>query len=274
MTVDPREWVGRQETAIDQITDASVKRLQATIDAEDVAEVPQGFHWCLAAPIAPTTRLEPDGHLPRGPFLPPVSLPRRMWAGSRVQFLRPLRRDDAVRRRSQIAAVTPKQGAGGALVFVDVEHATLAGGVEAVRERQTIVYRDAVAAVALPAVTAPDLSPWPWRRTVTPASTMLFRYSALTFNTHRIHYDLPYARDREGYPALVVHGPLIATLLLDLCARRLGPDALATFTFRAVSPAFAGQPLHLVGREAENGLELAALGGDGRIAMTATATQR
>ncbi|MDB5698926.1 MAG: hypothetical protein JWN69_1730, partial [Alphaproteobacteria bacterium] len=176
----------------------------------------------------------------------------------------------------------------GRLAFVEIDHVTSADGNVVVRERQTIVYREAAPATATattPATTGasspppaaeagPDLSGWTWHRDVTPSEVLLFRYSALTFNSHRIHYDLPYVTAVEGYPGLVVQGPLTASLLLDLCARQLGPDALAGFAFRARSPAFAGQPLHLVGRRDGSEVMLAALGHDGRTIITATAKTR
>jgi 3-methylfumaryl-CoA hydratase len=160
-------------------------------------------------------------------------------------------------------------------VFVDIDHVTSADGVQAISERQTIVYREpsgATAVVAAPA--APDVSAWEWRREVIPSPPMLFRYSALTFNSHRIHYDVPYATEVEGYPGLVVHGPLTATLLLDLAARYIDAGKIHSLTFRAVAPCFAGQTLYLVGRRDGNGYALAALAHNGRMVMTATAGVR
>jgi 3-methylfumaryl-CoA hydratase len=153
----------------------------------------------------------------------------------------------------------------------------LANGLEAVRERQTIVYREVPREpLARPPAppNSPELSTWSWHRSLVPAESLLFRFSALTFNTHRIHYDYPYATQTEGFPALVVHGPLIATLLVDLCRRQLGDQPLATFSFRAISPAFAGDVLHLVGRNEGNSIVLAALGADGRSVVSATARAR
>jgi 3-methylfumaryl-CoA hydratase len=263
-------WVGREERARDRVDAAAVARWCATLDAPAAKdEAPPGFHWCLAPPAAATAALGEDGHPHRGGFLPPTDLPRRMWAGSEVAFLAPLPIGAAVERRSAVAAVTPKAGRGGRLVFVAVEHVTAVDGVDAVLERQNIVYREAGAAVPLPPVGTPDLGEWPWVRTVVPDEVRLFRYSALTFNAHRIHYDRPFAERAEGYPGLVVHGPLMATWLLDLC-RREGVVP-ARFAFRAVAPAFAGQPLHLVGRPGADGVVLSALGADGRVVVEAQA---
>jgi 3-methylfumaryl-CoA hydratase len=194
-----------------------------------------------------------------------------MWAASEVEFLAPLTRSAEITRVSTIRNITEKSGATGPLAFIEIDHVTRSNGEVVISERQTIVYRAAAAMpLSPPPVGAPDLSAWPWQRSITPLPTLLFRFSALTFNAHRIHYDLPYATAEECYPGLVVHGPLMATLLLDLCARSLGPDALRIFNFRVVSPAFAGQPLHLVGRPGDT-IELRALGADGRTVVSATA---
>jgi 3-methylfumaryl-CoA hydratase len=201
-----------------------------------------------------------------------VPLAARMWASSKVAFHALLTADAVIERVSEIAAITEKDGSTGPLVFVEIDHATSADGVLAVTERQTIVYREPGTAAAPGATVAPDLSGWEAHRSIVPAEPLLFRYSALTFNSHRIHYDAPYARDAEGYPGLVVQGPLTATLLLDLAARHIGARHIRGFTFRGVAPAFAGQPLHLALRRDPDALSLAALGNDGRTVMTATVT--
>ena len=275
-------WIGRSFEQQDLLTPAALARFRATIDSAETGETAaQAIHWCLCLPDAPTAVLGADGHPLRvdteDSFMPPIALPRRMWAASDIHFLAPIRAGASIIRRSTIAAIREKTGSSGELVFVEVDHDTLADGVTAVRERQTIVFREAAAAGAppppapVPANEAPDLSDWTWQRTIIPTEAMLFRYSALTFNSHRIHYDLPYATEAEGYRGLVVHGPLTATLLLDLAQRELGANALTAFTMRAQAPAFAGEPLYLVGRPAEGGWALAAIGPDGRTIMAATA---
>jgi len=275
-------WIGRSFEQQDLLTPAALARFRATIDSAETGETAaQAIHWCLCLPDAPTAVLGADGHPLRvdteDSFMPPIALPRRMWAASDIHFLAPIRAGASIIRRSTIAAIREKTGSSGELVFVEVDHDTLADGVTAVRERQTIVFREAAAAAAppppapVPANEAPDLSDWTWQRTIIPTEAMLFRYSALTFNSHRIHYDLPYATEAEGYRGLVVHGPLTATLLLDLAQRELGTNALTAFTMRAQAPAFAGEPLYLVGRPAEGGWALAAIGPDGRTIMAATA---
>ena len=243
--------------------------------------MPQGFHFCLCLPDAPTSMLGTDGHPQRDDsplsFLPPVPLPRRMWASSKIEFCRPLVAGESVERRSQVLSVTAKQGGSGSLVFVDVEHQTSGAAGLAVREVQSLVYREAAPAGSTPAPPAPgagqsDPAGWQAHRSIVPAEPLLFRYSALTFNSHRIHYDLAYARGAEGYRGLIVHGPLTATLLLDLARRELGDNALKTFAFRGLSPGVCGEALHLVMRGSGEAIELGAFAGDGRHVMSATAS--
>ena len=273
-------WIGRRQIQTDAIDAGVTGRWLATLDRDAPANgaAPQGFHWCLCLPDAPTARLGPDGHPLRddGPvsFLPPVPLPRRMWASSEVEFHAPLRIGDAVTRHSRVGSVTEKQGASGRLVFVDVEHETFAGEALAVRETQSIVYREAATADAAPAPPGDegfDPAGWDAHRALTPSEALLFRYSALTFNSHRIHYDAPYAQGVERYRGLVVQGPLTATLLLDLAQRQFGDNTLTRFAFRGMSPAVAGEALHLVLRGRAEGVELAAFAGDGRQVMSASA---
>lgn len=267
-------WIGREQTQSDVLTPALLDRFRATIDSVDVGDTaPQGIHWCLCLPEAPTAGLGEDGHPLRGGFLPPIELPRRMWASSKVHFHAPINVGASVERRSTIASVEEKQGGSGTLIFVTIDHQTLVGGALAVSEVQTLVYRDAPTdKVVAPKNEGADISNWAWKRSLTPSQSLLFRFSALTFNTHRIHYDAPYAQDVEGYPALVVHGPLTATLLLDLAARNLGTNQLTTFEFRGMAPAFVGDALHLVGKQDAGHVALSALGGDGRVVMSAKAS--
>lgn len=275
-------WIGREARSSDDLNAALARRWCATFDlpAPASGSMPQGIHFCLCTPDAPTGALGEDGHPARdaspASFLPPVPLPRRMWAGSAIMFHRPIAVGDPVERTSRIASVTAKDGGSGALVFVEIDHATHAAGALAVEERQTLVYRDAAPADAPLVPPQPgegrfDPAGWDAHRELIPDPRLLFRYSALTFNSHRIHYDAPYARDVERYRGLVVHGPLIASLLLQLVAARLGDNRLASFNFRAVSPAIAGEALHLALRETSDGLELGSFASDGRQTLTASA---
>ena len=281
---DWHSWIGREEQRAERVDTAAFGRWLAMLDrtAPEDGTVPQSYHWCLCLPDAPTARLGPDGHPLRDKnsdsFMPPVQLPRRMWASSKVEFLMPLHVGDAVVRTSRIASVTEKTGGSGQLVFVDVAHETAGPNGVAVRETQSLVYRAAAAREAPlspPELGEANFTPADWgaHRELNPSEPLLFRYSALTFNSHRIHYDLPYARDEERYRGLVVHGPLTATLLLDLAQRLLGDNSLSTFAFRGTSPAICGEALHLVMRETESGIELAAFAEDGRQIVAATATR-
>lgn len=276
---DYSDWLGRTDIRSDVVTKAAVRRFQATLDTPIVEGVPQGFHWCFCLPETATEALGVDGHPPKGGFLPPIELPRRMWAASDVMFLKPIEMDAKIERASTVETINEKHGKSGTLVFVEVQHVTRANGDDAIREKQTIVYREAaLRQMQLPADApegggAVELADWVFTRTLTPRTTTLFRYSALTFNSHRIHYDRDYALSEELYPGLVVHGPLMATLLLDHCARKYGPDALARFSYRGVSPAFVDQPLHLAGR-GDQELELKVIGADGRTVVEASAALR
>lgn len=276
-------WIGREELRSDCIDAGHAARWLATLDREaaDDGAVPQGFHFCLCLPDAPTAQLGSDGHPRRddspASFLPPVSLPRRMWASSKVEFIAPLRIGDRVERRSRIKSVTAKQGGSGNLVFVDVEHETSNSAGLSVREVQSLVYREPAPAGSPPAPPAPgdgrfDPEGWDAHRMLVPSEPLLFRYSALTFNSHRIHYDLPYASAEEGYRGLIVHGPLTATLLLDLARRELGDNKLLSFAFRGLTPGVCGETLHMVMRGSGAAIEFGAFASDGRHVMSAAAT--
>lgn len=278
------DWAGREQHSADRLDAALAERWCATFDrdAPGEAAMPQGIHLCLCTPEAPTRQLGEDGHPVRdtGPasFLPPVPLARRMWASSAMRFHAPISMGSAIERVSRIASVTPKSGSRGDMVFVEVDHRTSADGVLAVEERQTLVFLDAVASDA-PLVPPPpgegrfEASGWDAHRALVPDERLLFRFSALTFNTHRIHYDAPYARDIERYRGLVVHGPLMASLLLQLAGEQLGENGLARFEFRAISPAIAGETLHFAMRESDAGHELGAFAQDGRQVVKASASR-
>ena len=239
-----RDWVGGQETRSDVVTTWPITALAATVDdstvdASNGKPVPPGWHWMFFLEAKAPPELGLDGHPKKGGFLPPVPLPRRMWAGGRLEFIRPLLIGERITRESKILSVEPKSGRTGDLVFVTVQHTIKGGGEVAIVEEQDIVYREAAQKgdPLPPGKTAP-VDP-AWTRRVFADSVMLFRYSALTFNGHRIHYDYDYATNVEHYPGLVVHGPLQATLLLDLC-RSHCDRPLRKFEYRAQSPMFAG----------------------------------
>ncbi|OWQ95317.1 FAS1-like dehydratase domain-containing protein [Sphingopyxis witflariensis] len=280
---DWNAWIGREDLRRDRVSDELAARWLATLDRDAAAggAVPQGFHWCLCAPDAPTATLGSDGHPRRqnspDSWMPPIPLPRRMWAASKVEYLAPITLSAAIERRSAIRSITAKQGASGPLVFVDVAHEIHADGELSVHETQSIVFRDAAPAGTPPSPPPPgegrfDPGAWDAHRLLVPDEALLFRYSALTFNSHRIHYDLPYATQEEGYRGLVVHGPLTATLLLDLARRAFGDNKLSSFAFRGLSPAICGEELHLALRGDGASVELGAFAADGRPIMSASAT--
>ncbi len=270
-------WVGRTESAEDRIGAAPLALLAALLDRDDPPPgpgdaIPPLAHWLFFLPTHRQSEIGADGHARRGEFLPPVALPRRMWAGSRVEFLRPLAVGEPVRRLSRIAAVTEKTGRSGPLVFVTVRHEVSGPAGLALVDEHEIVYRGAggvAAPVAAPAGEA-------WSRAIRPDPVLLFRYSAATFNGHRIHYDHPYATGVEGYPGLVVHGPLVATLLVDLLRRSRPGTDLATFSFRARRPLFDTAPFTVCGLpdEAARSARLWTRDAEGAITMDATATWR
>ena len=274
---DLRAWIGRTEQREDAITAAPLTGLLALLNRADKATtigsaLPPLAHWLYFLPQALQRDLGADGHPLLGGFLPPVQLPRRMWAGGRLFFDQSLFVGDTATRRSTITHIADKAGRSGPLVFVTVAHAISTPRGLCVREEHDIVYR----APSQPGSVAPTpalaRSDEHFSRTVTPDPVLLFRYSALTFNAHRIHYDRDHATQVEGYPGLVVHGPLIATLLLDLVRRELPGAAIAQFEFTAASPLFDLHPFTLCGkREADGSVTLWARSPLGHLAMTARA---
>jgi 3-methylfumaryl-CoA hydratase len=260
MSEDYSAWVGRTEDVVDVLEPARSNALRAALGEPAPLgageALPLLHHWLYFWDVKPPEGLGPDGHPARGGFLPPVQLPRRMWAGGRLKFLQPLRLGERVTRTSTILKVEAKSGRSGDLVFVTVEHRLAGADGLAVIEEQDIVYREAAApgSIAAPAADGPAPAA-PWRAEVVPDSVLLFRYSALTMNGHRIHYDRPYAMAEEAYPGLVVHGPLQATLLVDLAVRNLA-QPVTGFDFRGQSPAFDGTRLHVCGAPTEAGASL------------------
>jgi 3-methylfumaryl-CoA hydratase len=274
-----QSWQGRRETRVDVATLAPLAAMSATLDREDGefkagSAVPPLWHWLYFLPHPRQTEMGQDGHAKKGSFLPPVPLPRRMWAGSQLTWHQPIHVGDAITRTSTIESVNYKAGRSGELVFVAVKHEVHSGSALALTERQEIVYKAAARSgdVGAPveAATGPE---WPMSRQVEVNTLLLFRYSALTFNGHRIHYDRPYAMDVEGYPGLVVHGPLLATLLMDLVRREMHDARVTGFSFKAMRPVFDIDSLRVSGRLAEGGrrIELMAQNGKQQVAMQAIA---
>jgi 3-methylfumaryl-CoA hydratase len=280
MTVDIehlRTWIDRTETVADTVTPAPLRGLTATLDRVDAPQdvgdaVPPCWHWLYFLPMARQSEIGPDGHPKRGGFQPPVPLPRRMWAGRRIRFDTPLRVGQKITRTSRIKDVRLKEGRAGPLVFVVVKHEIRADGAPAIDEEHDIVYRDNPQPdePAPAGVPAPDDAQW--TRRIVPDDVLLFRYSALTFNGHRIHYDRKYVTEVEGYPGLIVHGPLIATLLLDLLRRELPEEQVRSFAFKAMKPIFDIAPFTVSGKREGQHVKLWARTPEGHLAMDAGAT--
>jgi 3-methylfumaryl-CoA hydratase len=273
------DWVGRERVVHDVVAGDRLRLLSATLDRDDPAPksgdpLPPCWHWMFFQEVSPLREAGPDGHPRRGDFLPPIEKPRRMWASCRVGVLDPPRVGEAIERRSRITSVTEKAGKSGGLVFVGLVHEISTPRGLALRDEQEIVYRD----LPRPGEVAPVPPRAPegalWRRVITPDPVLLFRYSALTFNSHRIHYDLRQCREREGYPGLVVHGPLTATLLADLIRRERPAASVSTIHFRAVSPVFDTASFALAGRPGADGRTASvwAEGPAGALAMSAEVT--
>jgi 3-methylfumaryl-CoA hydratase len=276
------DWLGRVTQVDDQLTATPVRLMSATLDRDDAPPAPGDvlpplWHWLYFLPSDRQSGLGHDGHAKRGGFLPPVPLPRRMWAGGRLRFHHPLRLGEAVQRSSRIADISSKQGRSGPLVFVRVVHEVANAQGVALTEEHDIVYREAPPPGDSGAAATPPSAPGgeQFSRRIEPDPVLLFRYSALTFNGHRIHYDRSYVTQEEGYPGLIVHGPLIATLLVDLLRRERPEPSLAAFEFKAVSPLFDIDAFSVCGRVDDNDprrVALWALGPQGQLAMQATAT--
>lgn len=266
-------WIGRMETSVARLDGWPLAGLHAALDNKEAVEsgtaLPPTGQWLYFQPLAPQSGLGPDGHPERGGFLPPIELPRRMWAASDMTYHRPMCVGDEVEKRSRIANVSSKSGRTGTLAFVTVEHSYLRSGMLMLSETQTLVYREAPS----PGEPPPPPQPAPdgalWSHEATPDSRLLFRYSAVTFNAHRIHYDEPYARQVEGYPGLVVHGQLTATLLIEAFRRERPAFAIGGFSFRAMRPVFAGTTIHLEGAGDGDGYRLWARDQDGAVIVEA-----
>ncbi len=277
MSDEYRAWIGRTETITDDLAITQAQAAAATLDLAPTglvagAALPLPWHWFYFLPRGAQAELSIDGHPRRGGFMPPIPLPRRMFAGSRATVHQPLRLGLPAERHGEIRTVEMKSGKSGALAFVTVRYQFVQEGRLCLEEEQDIVYREAGAPTPAPVpIEWPAVPDGAVSRLVTPDTRLLFRFSALTFNAHRIHYDRPYAMSEEGYPGLVVHGPLTAVLLAQLVQQHTA-RAMTGFAFRGVSPLFDTAPFRLVGIESGPTVTLEAQGPDGKVAVAATAT--
>lgn len=273
---DYEQWIGRREVTDDELSLAPALAAAATFDDTLTpfakgSELPPLWHWFYFLPRAPLALLDVDGHPQRGGFMPPIPYPRRMFAGARMRFHQPLIIGRPARREALIRDIRQKSGRSGSLAFVSVLCQIYQNERLCIEEEQDIVYREPG-----PPVAAPRPGDWPplpvgaWSRIVTPDPRLLFRFSALTFNAHRIHYDRPYAVQEEGYPGLVVHGPLTAVLLMELVRRQIA-QPVREYSFRGLAPLFDLAPFRLVAAAEQGRVALEAQGPDGTVAMRADA---
>ena len=282
---DLSAWIGRSETTRDAATATPYAALSATLDFPGTVAnarpaagtpLPPLWHWLYFLPLPMQAEIGPDGHPQRGGFMPPVPQPRRMWAGSDFAFHEPLLIGDALERTSTIVSVSEKSGRTGKLVFVKVRHEIRRNGSGdvALTEHHNIVYRDAPSPSDVAPPSQAASTEFAWERRIVPDDVLLFRYSALTFNGHRIHYDRKYVTEVEGYPGLIVHGPLIATLLMDLLRRNAPEAKVRAFEFKAVRPTFDINPFSVHGQPSADGKSVHLWGRDheGWLTMDATAT--
>ena len=274
-TLDPEvlgQWVGRREKRLDVIDAGHARAMQATLDLEpslqDGDVLPALWHWLYFLDHSRTAELATDGLADASPILPPIDLPNRMWAGARFEFSAPVIIGQMVEREREVISVNLKQGSSGPLCFVTLMDSFRADARLLFSEAHEIVYRTPPQKGASPKVEMPYLEET--SETVVPGPILLFRYSALTFNSHRIHYDPDYCREEEGYPGALVHGPLTATLLCDF-AERLCPKPISRFRLKATAPLFSGQPIRLAGRILEGRAHVWAVTSEGGLAMDAEA---
>jgi len=273
------DWIGSRETRAETISEFPAQAAAAMLDLDGEPmtrgnPLPPLWHWFYFLPQAPRSQIDVDGHPKRGGFFPPVTLPRRMFAGAQTRFIRPLTIGEPAVREGEILAVKEKSGKAGKLVFVTVRYRLRQGDEVCIEEDQDIVYKEPGPQIPepIPSQHPPELPVGAWVEEIIPDTVLLFRFSALTFNAHRIHYDRPYALEEEGYPGLVVHGPLTAVMLAGLTRRRNPDKRIIGFTFKGLAPLFNSYPFRLIGRPEGDTVTLQAQGPDGKTTMQATAT--
>ena len=278
MTDNYDDWIGKQEITEARVTAYNADALTATFDRDDPPfkdgdAIPPGWHQFYIREVVKLSDTAADGHPKRGDFVPPVPLPRRMWAGTKSTFLKPIHIGERIRKVTTIEAVTPKTGKTGQLVFLTLRHDIEGENGVATSEIQESVYREEAKPGAAPPVPPPAPAEAVWKRTIHPTPVLLFRFSALTMNSHRIHYDRSYVTEVEKYPGLLVHGPLTFTLLLDLFRREMPDAVLKTFSVRAISPLYDIYDFTVEGAPGTDGTsaKLWALNHEGRLAMSAEA---
>lgn len=271
-----RSWIGRSETRADTATVAPISGLAALLDCGTSLQPPQVVpylgHWLYFLSQTARSLIGDDGHPRTGDFLPPVPLPRRMWAGGEIRFLAPIPVSAPMQRQSVVSGVTHKVGKSGDLIFLTVEHHITVDGVKAIAERQDLVYRGPPGDGTTSPTQPTDQNEASGSRYVTLTPVDLFRFSALTFNAHRIHYDRDYARNTEGHADLVVHAPYTAILLINHLMQEMPNVRIQSFSFQAKNPLFVNREVALTAVPQEDGIRLIATDGNGVIVMTAYAS--
>lgn len=270
-------WIGKKAIQVDYLNQRPLAMMQALLnqDNKDISELPHLYHWLYFLPIVNNEQLAEDGHPKKGGFLPPIPFPKRMWAGGRLQFLKNITVNQKIKRESDIVKIEFKQGKSGDMYFVTVKHSIFADDKLAIVEEQDIVYRDTRNQVQTqPAMiaSAVEAKPFSYKKQFPINTTSLFRYSALTFNSHKIHYDRPYAMQEEGYPGLVVHGPFLATLLIHFFKQEYPTKTIQSFDFRAVNPVFDFNEFSVCGDVQAQSAELWIEKENNQIAMKAKIT--
>jgi len=269
-----KNWIGKQLVESDVLSQGHIDRFLATINCDQTRHhvAPHLVHWSLFPELCKTSDLGRDGHYIDQRLFPPVGDYRRMWGANDLCFHQPLCSGDEIKRTSTVTDVFSKRGQSGDLIFVIITHEFDVDGANKLTDKQTLLYREGVSALDLSVATKVEQdTQWQFQQVVTPDPVLLFRYSAITFNGHRIHYDRDYVKNTEKYPDLIVHGPLIATMLLNLSIRQTPSANVSNFSFRMHSPAFVNEPIILAGNcEDEDEIKLVAFTESFRKVASAT----
>lgn len=270
------EWIGKSKDQNDSMAPEQLQRFEALMDRDPDAitvgsELPPCSHWIYFTPMDKQSNIAEDGHAIKGGFLPPVELPKRMWAGGNLKFKKPLKTGSPADKKSTIVKINEKEGASGKLCFVTVRHQISGSGSIAIDEIQQIVYREVAEEGVSPVRTKPMDIDFDWKKSRKLSSVQLFRYSALTFNAHRIHYDHPFTVRDEGYPNLVVHSPLLLTLMMDLFKTKTDGKVIEEIDYKSVGPIYLGEEISITSKDVDNfKAEMRVLGPDNKMAVKAT----
>lgn len=271
-------WIGKSKNQSDTMAPEPLRRFEALLNRDpgsvnNGTVLPPCAHWIYFNPAAPQDALAADGHPQKGDFLPPVELPSRMWAGGTIRFKKPLTTGQSADKKTTITAIDEKDGTSGKLCFITLRHQISTAGALAIDEDQEIVFREASEKGAHPIRTQPVDVDFDWKKSIQLNSAHLFRFSALTFNSHKIHYDHPYATQTEGYPNLVVHAPLLLVLMMNFFKTKTDGKVIEEIAYRAAGPMFLDEEITITSKDTDNNkVEMRALGPDQKIALKASVT--